>query len=604
MEPLAAIGLTENIISNDIRHQDYERTVKVAKWARAIVTGKGQDDMVTRFRKRESEELKKQRIEQYSPLTPVPSGQVMSIYGKVRRTDGIKEVISHPVSETEAEVKRVISRFFANGHLSEYLYDKSLYYNFIDPNAFLIVEKEMTFDREGVVTNVNSYPFEVRSDQVVNYEYKNGLLQWLMIDQKRTEVVNGVNVTLSDYYFYTAGITLHYQEYSEDQAAPELEGYERVTLGDTDTRFFVWRLYETGTTETPAIRFGVYLDPQTDGRTCITPLHFAEYVYQDLIEDKSLFDLTKKLHTFPQKYFYAPICEYERDGLTRCDSGFCYDHKQEKHIECPSCHGTGLAYHTTEQQGIGLAMPQNKEEFVSLSELAHYVQLPDWLPRWYTEQLNELCNRIMTAIFSDELQKSDNMTETATAHLLNLDKIYDRLEPFSTGISAMYEKAVRVTGQYLGVNQLEVSHKFPTDYGMENERQLFEKLRLAIDSNAPAGVVDAIKRQILKKTYKNTPEQVDRILAYDRWKPFKNHPPEMISMILMDRSPSDFDRVLYENFSRIIELTEEATANLFHRMNYEMQREQLQRSVEQALEGIQYKTQPEPLPGPFGGGDE
>jgi hypothetical protein len=200
----------QKTIQGELKHRDYDRTIKVAEWAKKIITGKNQDDLITQFKSRESKEQKKQRVELYSALTPLAAGQILSVFRKVRRTDGIYRVADAGQGDKGKRFEKAIRKFYGRNTLDEYLFDIKERLTFYDPNAFLLVDFKVTdISNTGAVTGIQSYPVEISSAEAINYEYWNGELQWLIVERKRMGMKK---VQVSDFYCYIAGATIHYHE--------------------------------------------------------------------------------------------------------------------------------------------------------------------------------------------------------------------------------------------------------------------------------------------------------------------------------------------------------------------------------------------------------
>lgn len=589
------IELLHNIISAGIYHGHYQRINHVAEFSRQIVTGENQDELIVSYKSRETDDQKKQRIKITNTLTRYAANQVRNYARKLGRVDGITQEINHESETAAAQIQEAISNFYAGGSAWNYLLRNGEMFSFIDPNALLIIERKDIRGLQGEIIETQVYPFEVQSKDVVMWDTANGEMEWVVIKQDRMEVVNSSGTyqqveKLTDYYLYAPGYVIQMKMLFKRQTS-ELQANESyVELSDNSGKvnYFIQAVYENGSLELPVIQFGAYFDEKTDGRTRVSMLDPAEEVFIDLINVKSEADLTRALHTFLQKIAYAPRCSFETEEGDYCANGYL---AQSNKI-CPSCGGSGVKVHTTTQDVILIALPDDKETFFPLQDFVHYVNLPDWLPRWqHDELLEKTIKRISLAIFNTEIFQAPQIAQTATAAVIEYDKIYDTLRPYADHLSRMWKKIVRVTAQYLELsNGLSVRHNFPADFKLKSETELLNEYKLGKEAGVGNDVLNAIEFDLLKKKYLNSPEQVAEIQALKRWKPFSDKSGEMVSFILSARKPTDMDRILYENFAAISrEIYEDYQYN-FHKLPYELQAQVITSKVDEYRNRIEFLT--------------
>lgn len=591
MDVQTALDLLTFVIEEDHYHEHYDRTVQVADWAFKINTGYDQKDLVTRYKSRESEDEKAQRVRLYNPLTPLAANQIKALFRKLRRTDGVKMSMTHPSADQLQTIKAALGVYYADQHLKEWLFDRLEFLTFFDPNAFLVTEQEIQVDEAGTVT-VQPYPVEFYSHQVREYHVENGRLEYVITEQTRQEKINGKDVTLSDFYLYAAGVSAKYKEIGEDDAFEEGDNTQGVVITvKGKSRYFQTTWWVNELEECPGIRAGAYMDPSTQGATYITPLHLAEWVFADLVRNKSYLDLTVTLHTFLQKYAYGPDCEHvDPVSNERCLGGWIGG--DENRI-CGKCHGTGVDLHTTEQETVILKLPQQKENFIPLQDLTFYVQLPEWMPKWMSEQLEVIIKRCFVSVFTTEVYDQATVAQTATEKLLNWEMVYDTLQAYGELYSRQYMKHSRLVAQYLGLfADFIVTHAFPPDHRMESAGEIIGMYERANAASMSFPVLDIIQKNLLGKLYRNNTEEVDRITAFRNFMPFRDKSPEVLTFILSSRDERDFDRVLFENFSKIEYELRFETDDTFHKLTFPEQREKIREKVEELIKAMPEKKAP------------
>jgi len=573
------------ILRTDYRHKDYDRTTDVASWGFSMMTGHGQEEYIN-LREKESKAQKEQRARLYNSATPIAARQVSAIYNKVRRTDNIKRIAEHDNEQSETALSESLDTFYADQALSEYLYDRLEYFAFYDPNAWIICERTTQVDADGNVLAVRPYPLEVLSEQVADFGVTLGIADYLVMFTLREVAESGD--PLYDWYGYVAGSVVHFHQVDGERA--EMEGYDPVTiLTDANrTQYYLVRTFETGATEFPGRRAGCYADAETQGRTFITPLHYAENVFSDLIRDKANHDLNKTLHHYPQKYAYAPMCKYEdmRTG-ERCTSGKVNDR------DCPQCHGSGALFHMSDQDVVVIAYDADNEAATlpALSNFAFYVNLPDWLPKWMAEEIDACIRRVFVSVFATQVDGREMPGPvTATEKVLDWEQVYNLLQPYAENYSLTFELMGRVSAQYLELDPagLTVMHRFPLDFKMATVAELIDNYRVAKAAGVSMDVLTSIELDIIAKQNRNRPDLVANWEAFQLFLPFRDKSPEMIGFILSARRETDADRVLYENFAAIQSEVQQELDVWFYQVPFSEQKRLIAEAVERKRQSVQY----------------
>lgn len=580
------------VVKSDYRHSDYERTTKVAEWGYSMMTGENQGAHIN-LRLNESDAQKEQRERLYNSITGLASGQVASIFKKVRRTDGVQEMIEHDDPRQKEQLRIALAEFHGADHLREYLFDRLEYLTFFDPNAWIICERRNVQTAEGVVALVEPYPLEVSSANAIDYRMDNGRIEYLITDFPYKAMKGDKEVEMHDFYLYHTGYTLHFHEYADGEEMKP--GYTQIDVlkDDNTTSRFFFAFFDTGSQEFPGDRAGCYIDPHTQGRTFWTPLHYAEKVFNDLMTDKANHDIGRTVHHYPQKYVYAPICKWEdQETGERCSNGMIEGKEGHK---CPQCNGKGALYHVSDQDVVVIAYDADNPEqsLPPLSNFAFYVNLPEWLPKWMAEQIKEGVDRVFSAVFATQIDARQSPgPQTATEVVLDYEQAYAVLQPYGELYSRLFEVLGRTAAQYLELNPagLTVMHRFPKDFKMETTGQLLEKYKQAKDAGVSMEVQGAIERDILAKMHRNDPERVANWEAFQKFMPFRDKTPEMTGFILSARSETDPDRVLYENFATIREEVQDGLDVWFYLLPFTEQKALIMQAVQAKIGQIQYAS--------------
>jgi len=233
-------------------------------------------------------------------------------------------------------------------------------------------------------------------------------------------------------------------------------------------------------------------------------------------------------------------------------------------------------------------LPDSKEGFFPLRDFVEYVKLPEWLPKWQDQKVEDILKRISLAIFSTDIFDRPSFAQTATEKLIEYDKIYDVVTPYGDKISRIFEKVVRVTAQYRQIKGVVVDHAFPVDYKMKSVNELMTEYALAKSSGLSPQSLWSIESDILKKQYVNNPAEYQFIKAQSRFKPFVDKSVEEIVLILSSRDNSDSDKILYENFSRIFKQIKDESPE-FATWPKDKQDTEVLRVINEVSNNIKYK---------------
>lgn len=591
MEETQGLNILLETIKHDKRHSNYNRTKEVAEFAYKVVTGQNQDDLITSVRIRESKQQKEQRIRLTQTITPVAANMVRRWFDKTRRVEGVRKRINSDNETAKEAIIRSLDTYYAEQSLESYLFDRLIHLSFTDPNTFIINEQRQLFNSEGRVTEVKTYPVEVPSREAINYHEESGVLKWLIVERKFTKTEDKAEHTLSRFYLYAAGLVIDCIEYLKEQPSEEeinkMGGSGVYTPQDVEKetgpdRRFVYKAYFPTTTEVPAIRASAYLDVATNQMTGVTPLQPAEPLLRDLINIKSLHDLTIYLHTFLRRWAYTEECTYEEDGYS-CDGGQLNGH------DCPGCKGTGDKFHTSDQDIIKLVIPAGTQDVLDLSKFSHTETVNESLPELQERKLDWLLRYIMFTVFNQEKLSLVEIAKTATEAMLNYQDIYDTLQPFTELVSNAYQMIGRTTAQYMDVKGVEVVYAFPKDYSFETEGDLIAKYQAAKTAGFDYYVLQNIQKEMIKRQTKSEIE-AEKIAIWMKWRPFQSLTPELIAVAVSKRANDDFDKVLFENFDRVQREVEEETNGSFFLMDYNGQKTLIEDKVSELIVSIKIEN--------------
>ena len=561
------------------RHLHYKKKEDIQKWLLSINKGKYQDDWIISYREKETKAQKQQRIRVYNSRTPRVANKARSLFNEVHRTDDISEVLQYSGGEETLGTKQSLinqsSNFYGNISAREYLDKMQPKKTFYDPNAWMVVE----WRNDGIDQANDYYPYVVAGVDVMDFKYDYGTLEYVIVRQS-VKAVSRTKVEPKDVYVYTLyGIGYSIKMYPDiGEYRYEDDPGEVITLVK-DTKSADYAIYENFLDEVQAYPFGYIEDEEYKEFIKISPLHYSETGFDRLINRTSTLDISIACHGFLQKFIYAMPCKNseEIEGVVYdCEDGLVGQKK------CPSCQGSGMQIHTSDQDVVYVKFPTDPEVRIEpLSSLVYYAQINHQTVEAQRLEVEDAMSDCLSTIFNENIfERSDVMT-TATENLLNWRSVYNTLAPYADHDAQMYEFIIRIIAKASGINEgLIHSFEYPSDFHMESVQELITLVASIPEGKLAPEILQSINFQIVKKLTTNDPTYLENYKAKETFRPFIDLPPSQL-FILLDSLPEDHPRkTLYYNFADIFEdiFNEQPEFGL---MTYEKQKDVVNKKIEE-----------------------
>ena len=171
------------VAARNERHAFYDLTIARSKKYRQYVAGDNMDELLQQFVRREDKEMFKQRVALTKHITKSICKNLMDVFFKVPRSNTARRILSHQDEKKAGEINEILRKFWGPESFDDYLATRYIELNHIDPNAFVVIEFD-EFDNEQEI--VQPYPFEVFSQNAVDYKYQNRILQYLIVKGSNT----------------------------------------------------------------------------------------------------------------------------------------------------------------------------------------------------------------------------------------------------------------------------------------------------------------------------------------------------------------------------------------------------------------------------------
>lgn len=570
----------EKSVVEGATHQYYKRTVDLAVRYQQLITGENIDSLLHQFVKREDEAMFKQRKRMTQAITPSACSSVMHPFYKVGRTNNITKKIIFKKDEVSKTVKinNAIATFWGEKSLEQYLQTRFTELSFSDPNAFIITEFDEKPNELGVMENVpKPRAFEAYSENVVDFDYDNNILEWVIVklpvEYKEDNVKKaGVSFTIygKEWSIKFTQISIKGRETIAQNLYVEAidnEGKNVKIYRANEKDIYIVEEFNHKAKEVPAIRVGYKSDLHTNGVTCVNPFHDGLAYLMKSVKTVSEFDLTISLHTFPQKFMYAPRCMGESQELG-CSNGMTALGKT-----CNACKGTGMAIHTSAQDAIIMRLPKEKDSMLDLDKLVYYAQPPIDIVKFQNEYILQLKEEFYKAVFNSELVSKNEVAKTATGENIDLQNIYDTLFPYAEHYADVFRHVTKISSYYIDIDDANVIYNFPKDFKFRSVESLLNELKLANESNAPGYVREELSNDIAEAQFIDKPEELAKIKIKHKFFPFSDKTDTEILYIVSNGLTSKYKEVLWANFGDIFtEIEESQIGKTFYLLPYEKQK--------------------------------
>jgi hypothetical protein len=569
MESTEGIQFIKDAIENKTRHKWYDRTVKLADEYYRFYTGIGIDVLLKRIVSRESDAMFEQRKKLTQSITVPALASTRLPFQKVMRT---KPLVKKLEWKTESqnkinELQEFIKTFNGSKSLEEFLEFLLIELNYIDPNAFLVVEFE-TFDNN--VEKANPFPIITTSEQCINYEYKNGILQYLLVKYSDKK-----------YCLYAGEWSLEciMVNKTEGDKAPDLYNDSWEYEGN----IYYFNFYQPNSEVVQATRVGYLLDPATFGETFVSIFHHALPILHKTLKINSEMDLSAALIAHPQ------ILAYQN----ACNNAGCYNGRMADESTCPVCNGTGVQQIShTAQDAIIMKMPRNPEEMFNLEQLLVYKAPPVELIKFQVEYINQLKKDIQQTIFNADIFVSPtvNITQSATAteKILERDNLDDTLYPFSRKYADIWTFCVRQIAIFTDLSDgLTIQYELPRTFKFKTISELLSDLQTARNSGASTYTCSAIENDINEIIFADRPDDLTRIRVKSALNPFNGYSQDNVRYILSNFKLTD-KAVAWSYFEDImLELEEENQSPWLYDLAFSKIKELFEQKVNEYVERME-----------------
>lgn len=532
-------------VDNSLRHQYYQDTVDLAIKYKAYFTGDKQEDMVVTYKPAESEEQQQQRVRLFNSITPHLCGSIMDTYGAVNSVKPLVNKMTWKDSKDEKNLNTIneaLKEFYEGEGVNKYLGSNYRRQVFYDPNSFLIVG----FETFGTDKKLYPFPIEIPASGVFDFDYKNGVLDYLIAETFIDIIKDGKIATGSRFRIYSENYVLELKEIGDEVPDGEVVNLEKLK------KSFVFKEFFTGSKRCQAKRVGYLMDPATNFKTCVSPLFKADKILRDAINTKSELDLAKALHGFIQKFAYAEECGHKVEvgsSTDRCSNGRMLISGHE----CDVCHGSGKKIHTTVQDIVYVKLPKDPLERMDLSKYVHYQEIPVHMIQQLDADIEKAEAKVKKAVFNSDAFSRNTTRTTATEETYDNQYVDRELSIFGDALVSMAEFIVTQGAIFNDLDKdFQYTYKLPSKFAPVSLHNRIKEREEAVTAQLPKDLIQAMDYGIAQDIFADNQISLSRYEFKRRYRPFNSLDDAEVQIILSDLPSSHTDKILWIYFDQIV----------------------------------------------------
>lgn len=530
------------MIGSKKRHPACPEIEAIAEFWTSVVTGQGQDEIVVHLHKEETKEQKSIRRHVTNTKTRYVTEKVKTTYREVDRCDSVKESIKHKDEKALKHITHNANNFYGADSIDVFNDTYLLQYSAMDPNGFQLTNIK---PHDPLQTKPMAFPTIIKSKSLRNWDYKFNELQhlsyWTGKGKTRVEFLWTAN-----YAYQVTPLSKGMPEKGETMIMeiadlPQIELYiwDNRGGGDTDetkkmllnvpaddktskTAMYVTRyVHDLGFV--PAKRLGWVKSFEHKHDVLESFLLPAKERYVELIQKKSQYDVHLAIHGIAKEITYLPTCNYVNAEQVHCLSG------KVGGKDCPKCKGSSMMpVHTSPLDVVTIELPMTAQdgvvEVVDATKLSQFLEIPKHIIEMHEKAQDQAAQDVALALFNTNVFKRAELTAaTATEVLQNNKSVDNALYAYGSHRGSFKEFQLKCIAAYSdAAESFEVSIKYPADYKLETEDELYTRRSIALKAGVSPQILKCIDMAILSKQNADNPEQVAYVTAVDSLRPFSN----------------------------------------------------------------------------------
>lgn len=590
--------IVQTVINKEKIHPNYNRTVDLANDYLTAITGEGFERWLYQFSKRETVvDFDTRKLLTSKVFVPAVSN-VLNKFNKLTAIKNVTKSINFVSGENREQKVIALNeseKLMLNSSYEDFVRQFLLPRSHRDPNSFYTI----LFDKEG--TKRIPYLKFFSSSECVYFEYENPSKIDFLVTKEiiATKKRNGDVLEARDFTLFAGELILEYKLVllGTDSGNENSSNFRRVDIVsdieyiDDNKNVYAVKSYNTKSKEVQAFRIGYILDAQTEESTCVSIIDVAMPVIKRYISVISNADVSRNIHTFPQRMTYVAPCDY------RSDEGECSKGEMPDGTKCPKCKGTGKKKTDSPLDTLEVDFPDDLTAVFDISKLSAYANQSTEIVEFLDKLEQRLERRIFAAIFNAEMTPHSSLsavgdTVTATEVTTTRSDINDTLILTASMISKFKKWSVVLRNYYLfpkDNQEILVNYEYPNDLKLSSVEELLAQLKQAKEANAPYFVIEEITQNISAKLFDGDVKSMNKIALKKRFVPFFEMSSEFV-LTGFEKGAINLDDfiVFYNQESIFVDLEDENPSLYF--LKPDLQKEKVSNFIKEFLVKFKQKT--------------
>lgn len=590
--------IVQTVINKEKIHPNYNRTVDLANDYLTAITGEGFERWLYQFSKRETVvDFDTRKLLTSKVFVPAVSN-VLNKFNKLTAIKNVTKSINFVSGENREQKVIALNeseKLMLNSSYEDFVRQFLLPRSHRDPNSFYTI----LFDKEG--TKRIPYLKFFSSSECVYFEYENPSKIDFLVTKEiiATKKRNGDVLEARDFTLFAGELILEYKLVllGTDSGNENSANFRRVDIVsdieyiDDNKNVYAVKSYNTKSKEVQAFRIGYILDAQTEESTCVSIIDVAMPVIKRYISVISNADVSRNIHTFPQRMTYVAPCDY------RSDEGECSKGEMPDGTKCPKCKGTGKKKTDSPLDTLEVDFPDDLTAVFDISKLSAYANQSTEIVEFLDKLEQRLERRIFAAIFNAEMTPHSSLsavgdTVTATEVTTTRSDINDTLILTASMISKFKKWSVILRNYYLfpkDNQEILVNYEYPNDLKLSSVEELLAQLKQAKEANAPYFVIEEITQNISAKLFDGDIKSMNKIALKKRFVPFFEMSSEFV-LTGFEKGAINLDDfiVFYNQESIFVDLEDENPSLYF--LKPDLQKEKVSDFIKEFLVKFKQKT--------------
>jgi hypothetical protein len=540
------------VVRENYRHPLYKEACKLAKEMSVHVYGTKPEELLSRVRPGEDDEITQYRLDNYEATTKAPCGKAIKIVSKIFNPN-LMSIVFKSESENAKKLEEYTMYYYPNfNSIIVYNKDVVLKKMIADPNGLLAV-KPMRIPRNDA-ERVKPIVVTYGSEAIWNWDMDHFLINTMI-----EEIPSKGKFFTFEYYDATQFLKIRVSSPRENELEEEI-------LEQYPTNF----LDKDGQAEIPAWRL----------RGNSIALDTGEILYESFFADAKphwnlsvihendvMASFVKHMH--PQRYVVGEECTNEQvfDGiLFRCNRGVFRgldkDHHPINHGMCTRCNGLGRVANSPYEDHIILKSKLDEFQGSSMDPIG-YVKVPVDATKMLEERAERMAKKGSSAInmdIEDEVGENQSGVAKVIDRSAQSDTIYDigsvmcdvHLQNEFYFINKYMNQVEDMSARRDSDDNLPTINK-PTRFNIESIAELVNNFKAGKESGLDRNFLQAKMSEILTRDLETNPDLKKYYLAIINLDPLFGLTTDDIDSQLMKGTILKTDVVIHNNLKPFVD---------------------------------------------------